>query len=103
MIARTTLKALALTFGFAIPAMAAADHWDRPSCYIYVHDQCFKNGENVCGDGYEWALDECDRYYPSLSGVVHPKPPGFKANTRFDPTVKAKIVRSFAGMTARTH
>jgi hypothetical protein len=103
MLSRSTLIAFIASVGLAAPAFAALDHWDRPSCYIYVHDQCFKNGENVCGDGYEWALDECDRYYPSLSGVVRPKPMGFKANTRFDPAVKAKITRSFAGMTARGH
>lgn len=51
-------------------AQAANDHWDRPSCYIYVHGQCYPPGKpNQCGPGgYEDALDECDGYYPSPGG-----------------------------------
>ncbi len=69
-------------------AQAAGDHWDRPSCYIYVHGQCFPPGKpNQCGPGgYEDALDECDGYYPSskvpggLTSNPGTRQKGFKAN-----------------------
>lgn len=88
-----------LSAGLVSAAWAALDHSDLPSCYIYVHGQCFKNGQQLCTDeAYKWALDECDGYYPSVQGVVPPpKPLGLKVNTRSSPQVKARIATSFAG------
>lgn len=44
----------------------AFDHNDRPTCYIYVHSQCYPPGQPPkCSEpDYEEALDMCDGYYP---------------------------------------
>jgi hypothetical protein len=47
---------------------AANDHWDKFSCYAWVHDQCYANNQNNCsGEDYNWGLDQCDGYYPSAA------------------------------------
>lgn len=62
-----------LAASLGAPASANDDHWDKFSCYAYVHDQCYANGENNCSsDDYNWGLDQCDGYYPSAQ-IVKPK------------------------------
>ena len=69
------LVTAAVLTGSSVPA-SADEHSDRFSCYAYVHDQCFQNGQDGCGDDvYQDFLDECDRYYPSgrnTGGLVTP-------------------------------
>lgn len=57
-----------LLLGVMAGQAVAFEHNDRPSCYIYVHGQCFPPGqEPKCSQpDYEESLDECDGYYPSL-------------------------------------
>lgn len=63
-----------ISVGLITAVQAGDDHWDRFSCYAYVHDQCFPSGETNCdSEGYNDALDECDGYYPT-SRI--PRPPG---------------------------
>ena len=69
----TLVTAAAAFTGASFPAFANNDHNDLFSCYAYVHERCFKNGEDVCGDdNYQWGLDQCDGHYPSVS----PRPGG---------------------------
>lgn len=64
------LGGAAVLIGLASSASANSDHWDKFSCYAYVHDQCYGNGQEPCSsEGYEWGLNECDAYYPSLQGT----------------------------------
>lgn len=49
-----------------VPAQAAAPHWDRPSCYVHVHDGCYNNQTQPCTDDeYQEFLDGCDTTYPN--------------------------------------
>ncbi|QKV18032.1 hypothetical protein [Oricola thermophila] len=90
-----TLGSISLTAAMAASASANSDHWDRFSCYAYVHDQCYGNGADNCDrEGYDWALDQCDGYYPSSAGVKRPKGARtFTATTNLK--TKTKIQRSF--------
>lgn len=64
------MKSILIGAGLLMAAMTtqsvAFEHNDRPSCYIYVHGQCFPPGqEPKCSQpDYEEGLDECDGYYP---------------------------------------
>jgi len=64
------MRSLLIATGLLVAAMTtqsiAFEHNDRPSCYIYVHGQCFPPGkEPECSQpDYEELLDECDGYYP---------------------------------------
>lgn len=59
---------LAATAALTFAAQANSDHWDKFSCYAYVHAQCYNNGAENCSDeGYAWGLNECDGYYPSTT------------------------------------
>jgi hypothetical protein len=49
-----------------------AAHWDRPSCYIDVHDGCFNTQPPCSKEDYNLLLDNCDTTYPS-GNVVKPK------------------------------
>ena len=50
-----------------------ADHWDRPSCYIDVHDGCFNTGGTPCSqEEYEEFLDMCDVAYPKAVIYIPP-------------------------------
>ena len=54
------------TLAIAAPAMAAGPHWDRPSCYVHVHDGCYNNTNSPCSDDeYQGFLDNCDQTYPN--------------------------------------
>jgi hypothetical protein len=72
----TLVTAAAAFTGASFPAFADNDHWDRFSCYAQVHDNCFPNGQNECGDDvYQDFLDDCDDAYPSagrVGGLVTP-------------------------------
>jgi hypothetical protein len=62
------LRSLAAVAVLAIvlPGQAAAAHWDRPSCYIDVHDGCFNNTNHPCTDEeYQGFLENCDTAYPN--------------------------------------
>lgn len=89
------LGSVALSAAMGASASANSDHWDKFSCYAYVHDQCYANGENNCSsEDYNWGLGECDGYYPSSAGVKRPKgSKTFAATTNLQ--TKAKIQRSF--------
>ena len=45
-----TLGGISLSAAMAASASANSDHWDKFSCYAYVHDQCYANGANNCSD-----------------------------------------------------
>lgn len=69
----------------ATSAFAAADHWDRPSCYISMHNGCFNDSTTrPCTDAeYRDLLENCDTAYPNGGGasrpdrfVVTPRQPG---------------------------
>lgn len=76
------MKSLFIAAGLLMAAMTtqsvAFEHNDLPSCYIYVHGQCFPPGqEPKCSQpDYEEGLDECDGYYPFVGkrpgGLVTP-------------------------------
>lgn len=52
----------------AVPAQAAAPHWDLPSCYVHVHDGCYNNQDQPCtNEEYDEFLDGCHSTYPSSS------------------------------------
>ena len=58
----TVLAAAAIVF-----ATSANAHFDRPSCYIEVHDACFNNTTSPCtNEDYQGFLDNCDATYPSV-------------------------------------
>ena len=63
---RSVLISAGLLFAALTGQAAAFDHNDRPSCYIYVHGQCFPPGQppKCSQPDYEDGLDECDGYYP---------------------------------------
>lgn len=79
---KSILIAAGLLFAGLTTQAAAFDHNDRPSCYIYVHGQCFPPGKPpVCSQpDYEDGLNECDGYYPSLG-----KPGGLVSNPGTSP------------------
>ncbi|MFZ2100619.1 MAG: hypothetical protein WAU86_08650 [Oricola sp.] len=85
-----------MTVGMGVSARAAVDHWDRFSCYAYVHDQCYGNGQNNCSsEDYNWGLDQCDGYYPASVGVKRPVgPKNLVAPTKSRQT-RAILGRSF--------
>lgn len=64
------MKSILIGAGLLLAVMTtqsvAFDHNDRPSCYIYVHGQCFPPGQppKCSQPDYEEGLDECDGYYP---------------------------------------
>jgi hypothetical protein len=66
---KTLLLGAGAALGMAGLGHAAVqqDHWDKFSCYAYVHDQCYANGQNNCSPAdYDWGLDQCDQYYPAV-------------------------------------
>ena len=67
-----TLLATAATLAIFTTAASAA-HWDRPSCYIDVHDGCFNTGGTPCSqEEYEEFLDMCDVAYPKAVIYIPP-------------------------------
>ena len=59
---KTLLVAVA---AITICTTTAQAHWDRPSCYIDVHEGCFNSGRTPCTQKeYEEWLDSCDEAYP---------------------------------------
>ena len=94
-----TVAAAAVCAGFSFPALADTtdDHWDQFSCYAYVHDQCYANGENNCSeDDYNWGLDECDGYYES-TGATPLAIPQNLANRRNNMTFRSSFSKTFDG------
>ena len=57
---RSVLISAGLLFAVMAGQAVAFEHNDRPSCYIYVHGQCFPPGQPpVCSQpDYEEELDE---------------------------------------------
>ena len=69
---------------------AGEPHWDRPSCYIHVHDGCFNNQDQPCTDEeYDEFLDGCDQTYPSSAGI-RPKTNKLVANLPKKPLKKTR-------------
>lgn len=65
MFMRTKLALAAATAIALFTTSTYAEHWDRPSCYIDVHDGCYNNTSNPCTkEEYEGLLDNCDTTYP---------------------------------------
>jgi hypothetical protein len=75
---KIVLAAAGLLLAAMTSQAVAFEHNDRPSCYIYVHSQCFPPGqEPKCSQpDYEEGLDECDGYYP----LVGKRPGGLVSN-----------------------
>lgn len=75
---------------------AALDHWDRFSCYAYVHGQCYTgNEDHACTEeSYNEALDECDGYYPSAA-IKRPAAPKNLTIRSDKPGIRAVIMKSF--------
>lgn len=82
--------------GLTFAAQAAEPHWDRFSCYAYVHDSCFGEGSEGCDpESYEWGLDECDTEYPN-TGVKRPTATfGIAPSKKSVMQTRDKILRSF--------
>lgn len=91
------LRAGVITVLFVLPTYAEAPaHWDKPSCYIHVHSQCYGNGQNNCdAEGYKWGLKECDGHYPSAAIARPVKPLGLVAISRSNPRTIEAIRNSF--------
>jgi hypothetical protein len=91
--ALTSLTAgAAMLAGLALPA--SAQHDTLFECYAFVHDSCFPGGaDDGCGQAYDDALDECDRYYGNTG--KRPTPPT-SLSARTNPQVRAKIMNSFS-------
>lgn len=72
---RTTLSRFLLIAATVMTAgTALAQHSDRPTCYISVHDGCFNNTEHPCSDQeYQDFLDNCDVAYPKAAMKGGPK------------------------------
>lgn len=66
---RTTLSRFLLIAATVMTAgTALAQHTDRPTCYIAVHDGCFNNTDSPCSDeDYQDFLDNCDVAYPKAA------------------------------------
>lgn len=82
---KTILMATAAIAIFTTTASAA--HWDRPSCYIDVHDGCFNTGGTPCSqEEYEEFLDMCDVAYPAILNI----PLGLTAGEQSTPLKKRR-------------
>lgn len=96
-----TLGGVAVLIGPASSASANSDHWDKFSCYAYVHAQCYGNGQEPCSsEGYEWGLNECDNYYPSFKGERPSVPMGLKSKST-DRKYQMIMKRSFSTVKKR--
>lgn len=74
---RFALKTLTAIAAVVAVTSGANAHWDRPSCYIEVHNGCYVDTNTPCSDeDYKDLLEDCDWTYPSAS---RPRPGGLKA------------------------
>ena len=82
--------------GLTFAAQANSDHWDKFSCYAYVHDQCYGEGSEGCDpEGHEWGLNECDKYYPDGRAVRPQATFGVAPSKKTTLQIRKKILRSF--------
>lgn len=66
---RNSITAAIFVSSALFVAGTAQAHWDRPSCYIEVHDGCYVDTTSPCSDAdYKDFLANCDATYPSLGG-----------------------------------
>ena len=92
---KLTTATLALAASVSsVPANAGSEHWDRFSCYAYVHDSCYGEGNDCSKDVYNDFLDDCDDAYEESNGK---RPSASLSSTaRTSPDVRAKIQQSFS-------
>lgn len=96
------LGSAAVLISFVSSASANSDHWDKFSCYAYVHAQCYGDGQEPCSsEGYEWGLNECDGYYPSFQGERPSAPLGLTSKST-DRKYRMIMKRSFNKVKKRT-
>ena len=77
------LKCIAVSMVVFGATSAYAGHWDRPSCYIDVHNGCFNVPPPCSSQDYNDLLDNCDATYPSAGGAQR-----LKYNNAVAPTKK---------------
>jgi hypothetical protein len=64
-----TLKYMAAFIAIFGTTSAYGAHWDRPSCYIDVHNACFNTQPPCSNEDYNDFLDNCDATYPNAGGA----------------------------------
>jgi hypothetical protein len=93
MTTRIGIKLMAAAAAILVTTAANA-HWDKPSCYIEVHDGCFNTQPPCSDEDYNDFLDNCDAAYPDEArAALRLKAPSGEpsAATLASPVYKRKI------------